>query len=141
MAHFLVRPNRLLKRKHRLVFQMNACECKNMMQLLNQSCIYWDNSTKAIFSSVNTCVKHVCDGRLTAARVRVTDYADSVTLPAAQLPECAVGAAGVAGGDGSSAVHRRHHLDLVWARVLPAHGGHVCAAFQTHLRPLWLAGG
>lgn len=86
-------------------------------------------------------MEHVGDGWLTATRVCVTDHADGVALPAAQLVECAVGAAGVAGGDGSSAVHRRHHLDLIWARVLPAYPGNVRAAFQTHLRPLWLAGG
>lgn len=90
---------------------------------------------------MNTCAEHVCDGWLTATRVCVTDHADAVTFPAAQLLECAVGAARVAGGDGSSAVHRCHDLNLVWARVFPAHRGHVSAAFQTHLRPLWLAGG
>ncbi|TNN48239.1 hypothetical protein EYF80_041553 [Liparis tanakae] len=57
--------------------------------------------------------------RFAAARVRVADHAEGVALPARQLVEGAVGAAGPAGGGGSSAVHGRHHVGLIRARVLP----------------------
>lgn len=53
----------------------------------------------------HTCVERFCERRFAAARVRVADHADRVALPARQLVEGAVGAAGVAGGGHSSAVH------------------------------------
>lgn len=65
--------------------------------------------------SFNTCVELLSQSWFAAACVRVARHADGVFFSAFQLVESAVGAAGVAGDDPSSHVHRGHHLGLVWA--------------------------
>lgn len=77
---------------------------------------------------LSTCVEPFWNSWLTAAGVRVADHTDDIALPAGQLVEGAVGAAGVAGGHHSPAVHCWHHLGLVWPWVLPGHQRLVSAA-------------
>lgn len=55
---------------------------------------------------ISTCFECLCKSWFTAACICVADHADGVDLPTGQLVEGAVGAAGVAGGGHSSAVHR-----------------------------------
>lgn len=72
------------------------------------------------------------NSRLTAAGVGVADNIDGVLLSTFQLAEGAVGAAGVADGGLSPAVHGCHQLMLIWARIFPGDQSHVGAAFQIH---------
>lgn len=76
----------------------------------------------------STCAKTLSNSRISTAGICVPDDADNVALPADQVVEGAVGSAGVAGGDGSSAVHSRHQLSLVWAGVFPRHQRCISAA-------------
>lgn len=55
---------------------------------------------------VSTCVELFSSDWLSGACVCAADHTDGICLPAAQLVEGAVGAAGVADGGYSSAVHR-----------------------------------